>query len=453
MGNEIAMYQHDVFMPVMNIEVALARREQLVKFTKSIMNEGTDYGKIPGTDKPTLLKPGAEKLVVFFGLAPVFTPTLTVQDWTGAEHGGEPLFYYRYKCELYRNGSLMATGEGSCSSRESKYRYRKADRVCPNCGQPAIIKGKAEYGGGWVCFKNRGGCNAKFKDNDPAITEQPTGRVPNPDVADLDNTILKMAQKRALIAAVLIGVNASEFFTQDLEDFVDSDYRVVDAPDLTEMNTLGAELYGDQWAQVVRHNCERMTGGKVKEPNGLNAEQVKKMIDGMKNLQRKRPKAAQPEQQADQQAEQKPDNAEPGQAPQGPQQEVDFYPDGEQLFGRETEPAPPRTSREQQNQFHAIGTKIYGAGPAWDAARHKLVEEITTGATTSSNDLTPGECNELMLTMLGKAAFGDEWSAKAEALCKAANVVSLRQLPPATVKTSLTKLQKQLEGAPVAVGK
>ena len=137
----------------------------------------------------------------------------------------------------------------------------------------------------------------------------------------------------------------------------------------------------------------------------------------------------------------------------GPQQEIDFYPDGEQLFSRDTELAPPRASREQQNQFHAIGTKIYGAGPAWDAARHKLVEEITTGATTSSNDLTPGECNELMLTMLGKAAFGDEWSAKAEALCKAANVVSLRQLPPATVKTSLTKLQKQLEGAPAAVGK
>lgn len=228
MSNEITVYQHDAFMPVMNIEIAIARRKQLVEFTKQIMHEGTDYGKIPGTDKPTLLKPGAEKLVVFFGLAPVFIPTLTVQDWTGNDHGGEPLFYYRYKCELYRNGMLMATGEGSCSSRESKYRYRKAERTCPNCGQPAIIKGKAEYGGGWVCFKNKGGCNAKFKDNDPAITEQQIGRVPNPDVADLDNTILKMAQKRALIAAVLIGVNASEFFTQDVEDFVDGDYRVVE---------------------------------------------------------------------------------------------------------------------------------------------------------------------------------------------------------------------------------
>lgn len=230
MSNEIMAYQHDVFMPVMNIELAISRREQLVKFTKAIMIEGSDYGKIPGTDKPTLLKPGAEKLVVFFGLAPVFVPTLTVQDWTGAEHGGEPLFYYRYKCELYRNGVLMATGEGSCSSRESKYRYRKGERVCPECGKPAIRKDTKGKQGGWYCWAKLDGCGTQFQKGDARIEQQETGRVPNPDVADLDNTILKMAQKRALIAAVLIGVNASEFFTQDMEDFVDSDYRAVDAP-------------------------------------------------------------------------------------------------------------------------------------------------------------------------------------------------------------------------------
>lgn len=193
------------------------------------------------------------------------------------------------------------------------------------------------------------------------------------------------------------------------------------------------DMDSDNTAVVSKSRCPALSGAVLRKPGGDVAKTLADWLHGAKPA---------------------PGNAEPGQAPQGPQQEVDFYPpDGEQLFGRETEPAPPRASREQQNQFHAIGTKIYGAGPAWDAARHKLVEEITTGATTSSNDLTPGECNELMLTMLGKAAFGDEWSAKAEALCKAANVVSLRQLPPATVKTSLTKLQKQLEGAPVAVGK
>jgi len=32
------------------------------------MEEGTDYGKVPGTDKPALFKSGAEKLSVLFKL-------------------------------------------------------------------------------------------------------------------------------------------------------------------------------------------------------------------------------------------------------------------------------------------------------------------------------------------------------------------------------------------------
>ena len=36
---------------------------------RSVMQDGQDYGVIPGTDKPTLYKPGAEKLCVTFRLA------------------------------------------------------------------------------------------------------------------------------------------------------------------------------------------------------------------------------------------------------------------------------------------------------------------------------------------------------------------------------------------------
>ena len=102
----------------------------------------------------------------------------------------------------------------------------QGERVCPNCGKPAIIRGKAEYGGPEVqrrllCFGKKGGCGAKFVRGDPAIEGQETGRIANPDIADQQNTILKMAQKRAMIAATLIGVNASEFFTQDMEDLVE----------------------------------------------------------------------------------------------------------------------------------------------------------------------------------------------------------------------------------------
>ncbi|HEX8684304.1 MAG TPA: hypothetical protein VF707_18455, partial [Ardenticatenaceae bacterium] len=49
---------------------------------------------------------------------------------------------------------------------------------------------------------------------------QVVGLVPNPDIADQVNTVQKMAQKRALVQATLLAVNASEFFTQDVEDMM-----------------------------------------------------------------------------------------------------------------------------------------------------------------------------------------------------------------------------------------
>jgi hypothetical protein len=112
----------------------------------------------------------------------------------------------------------MGEGSGSCNSWESKYRYRKSERVCPQCGKDTIIKGKQEYGGGWICFTRKGGCNAKFKAGDQSIEGQQTGRIANPDIFDLVNTVLKMANKRAKIAATLNATSAHEFFTQDMED-------------------------------------------------------------------------------------------------------------------------------------------------------------------------------------------------------------------------------------------
>jgi hypothetical protein len=179
-----------------------------------------DYGVIPGTDKLTLLKPGAEKLTTFFGLSTHFQLIERIEDWTGDAYHGEPFFYYLYRCQLFRGDLLIAEADGSCNSREQKYRWREQQRTCPECRQAAIIKGKEEYGGGWLCFKKKGGCGAKFSTGDTAIEGQPVGRIPNPEIADQVNTIQKMGQKRALVAATLMAVNASEFFTQDMEDML-----------------------------------------------------------------------------------------------------------------------------------------------------------------------------------------------------------------------------------------
>lgn len=205
-------------MPALSIKESVERRNQMVEFVKAILVNGTDFGPIPGTKKPTLLKPGAEKLCTFFGLTKQFAIIERTEDWTGKDHGGEPFFYYLYRCKLLRGDKLIAESDGSANSFETKYRWRNAKQTCPHCGKPAIIKGKAEYGGGWVCFKKNDGCGAKFGDNDKAITDQQVGRVPNADIADQVNTLQKMAQKRALVGTTLLAVNASEFFTQDVED-------------------------------------------------------------------------------------------------------------------------------------------------------------------------------------------------------------------------------------------
>jgi hypothetical protein len=209
------------FLPVMDIKMAIRRRDTIVSAIRDgLLNEGIDrdYGTLPGTKKPTLLQPGADKLNSLFGLIPRFEITDKDLDWTGERHAGEPFFFYEVKCRLYRGDFLMGEGDGSANSWESKHRYRKSERVCPGCNQPAIIKGKAEFGGGWICFKKKGGCGAKYEEDDPDILEQIVGNIPNENIADVVNSLRKVANKRAKVAATLNALSAHEFFTQDMED-------------------------------------------------------------------------------------------------------------------------------------------------------------------------------------------------------------------------------------------
>ena len=117
---------------------------------------GHDIGIIPGTNKPTLLKPGAEKIVMMMGLSSRYEIMDKVEDY---EKG---FFSYNIRCTLSRNGYDICEGVGNCNSRESK--YVKADPY------------------------------------------------------SIANTILKMAKKRAYVDAALSVASLSDIFTQDLED-------------------------------------------------------------------------------------------------------------------------------------------------------------------------------------------------------------------------------------------
>jgi len=190
---------------------AINRFQQIVHKTMIV---DLDYGVIPGTQKPTLLKPGAEKIAKLLGLSDQYEILDRAEDWD------KPLFRYLIKCRLIHlaSNAVISEGLGECNSMESKYRWRDAKRKCPYCGAEAIIKGKIQYGGGWICYGKIGGCGEKWLDGAPEIENQKIGRVENEDIYSQVNTILKMAKKRALVDAALSAGRLSDIFTQDVED-------------------------------------------------------------------------------------------------------------------------------------------------------------------------------------------------------------------------------------------
>jgi hypothetical protein len=166
----------------------VAAHREAVELIRDALEEGRDYGSIPGTDRPALLKPGAERLAIAFGASGLYEIVEREidhdrrvrwvkrrKDWRGPkdkggrplntiEESGESLGLYRYvvRCKLVRpDGRVLGEGLGACSTMEAKYIDRPRD---------------------------------------------------------CENTALKMAEKRALVAAALGAFGLSDRFTQDVED-------------------------------------------------------------------------------------------------------------------------------------------------------------------------------------------------------------------------------------------
>lgn len=157
---------------------------------RSVMIEGTHYGKIPGTQSKSLYKPGAEKLMSTFR----FGSEVIVHDL--AEPGE-----VHYRIEYYllsTGGQRLGVGVGECSSQEEKYAWRR-----PVCDKEFEVTPENRRRVKYAKNGDRG-----FYENKQVRT--------NP--ADVRNTILKMAKKRAMVDAVLTVTAASDIFTQDIED-------------------------------------------------------------------------------------------------------------------------------------------------------------------------------------------------------------------------------------------
>ena len=197
------------------------RIEELRAFVADYMEEGEDYGTIPGTQKPTLYKTGAEKLIDVYGFSQRAEVTHSVEDW---DRG---LFHYIVRVDLVnmRTGLLSRQGFGSANSREERYRWRSTKPTCKSCGMELRRSKQQEE---WYCWAKKGGCGATY----PLADIPPAQRIENDEPYTLVNTLLKMAKKRALVDAVLSATRSSGIFTQDIEDFIEGE--IVEEVPVTE---------------------------------------------------------------------------------------------------------------------------------------------------------------------------------------------------------------------------
>lgn len=232
--------QHEPSRAVITREVLTAAAEQrklLAEYVNSQMVKGTDYGEIPGTNKPTLLKPGAEKLTDLFRCTPKFKLIKEVEDYD------KNLFAYTFRVQLFQRdaAAVLAEGFGSANSREGRYRWRNSQPKCPTCGKESLFRSKKDPG--FYCWAKKGGCGAKFAAGDAAVKAafDGAGKVENDDVATLANTILKMAKKRALVDGAIALARVSDLFTQDVEDMEQHGSSATEAEERREEEAAKAE--------------------------------------------------------------------------------------------------------------------------------------------------------------------------------------------------------------------
>lgn len=165
--------------PPMTVEEILAQRSVVVKVLRHIMAEGTHYGKIPGTQNKSLLKPGADMLLSTFHIA----TDPEIEDISGPQ---EIRYRVRLRGLTMGSGQLVGVGVGEASSNEEKYRWRKANSREYDA-TPENMR-RVKY----------------YTDNDVRqVRANPYDQV---------NTILKMAKKRASVDLVLTALAAAEIF-------------------------------------------------------------------------------------------------------------------------------------------------------------------------------------------------------------------------------------------------
>jgi hypothetical protein len=175
---------------------------------------------IPGCgDKPSLLKPGAEKLMFTFRL--VADPEVEVFELYHPTITGHR--EYRVKVKISSmGGTYMGGGVGSCSTMEGKYRFRGGEKT--GTGKPIPkeywnLRKDGKNAEAQELIGGHGFSHGKINGSWEICEIGEKAEHDNP--ADFYNTCEKMGKKRALVDATLTVTAASDIFTQDIEEMTE----------------------------------------------------------------------------------------------------------------------------------------------------------------------------------------------------------------------------------------
>jgi len=164
-----------------SIKNRLMEINSIQEFVKSLLKPGEDYGTIKYTKngkemetKPFLYKSGAEKIAYALGLRILVDIVDKVVD--------ENEIAYTIKCRLFRNDDVVVS-EGFGVASTSEYKFWKQVNESMKAGMPKDVA-----------------------------------------MRSISNTILKMAEKRAVVDAALHIFALSGFFSQD-EDYVKEEIK------------------------------------------------------------------------------------------------------------------------------------------------------------------------------------------------------------------------------------
>jgi hypothetical protein len=111
------------------------RREIIREFIARNLKSGTDFGTIMAgrrETKPSLFKPGAEKMCLLFQLRPKFTP-----DRATLAMAGNPPGLFAYVCRLIdRQGRIVGEGRGAADlSERNGWTVNNAIKICEKRAQ------------------------------------------------------------------------------------------------------------------------------------------------------------------------------------------------------------------------------------------------------------------------------------------------------------------------------